>query len=350
MITVVIPTRNRAMYLRQSIASVLEQTFTDLTLVISDNASTDSTPEVVSQFDDPRLEYVRLPENIGLLGNFNRTLEDIRTPYVLQLADDEILYPTHLEKCLQALESHAHAGIVHTAFDVIGPSGEPVFFDMDWRGADAGTDTVVEPGHAFVRESLLSWHRVHASTTLIRTSALPDVKFDPEDWPPVDFALWLRLALDWDIAFIPEPLAAWRIHPNSHSASVGQYTPTGYIDSADYYLVGETVKLRFLERYAHQIDDASELEAQIRRWTGYVLVNRVGRLTLPQRKRGHTARLLLQAIRMKPQVALRSDAWRLMVASMLGPRLVDRVKRAVRGAEPAAPPVAAPDDGSSAAR
>ena len=61
--------------------------------MVSDNASDDSTPQVVASFDDPRLEYVRQPENLGLLGNHNWFLERLDTDYALILPDDDLVYP-----------------------------------------------------------------------------------------------------------------------------------------------------------------------------------------------------------------------------------------------------------------
>ena len=79
-VTVFIPTYNRARLLPEAIESVLAQTYDDFRLEVSDNASDDATPEVVASFDDPRLEYVRQPENLGLLGNHNWFLAAARTP------------------------------------------------------------------------------------------------------------------------------------------------------------------------------------------------------------------------------------------------------------------------------
>ena len=90
-VTVFIPTYNRAGLLPEAIKSVLGQTYDDFKLVVSDNASDDSTPEIVASFDDPRLEYVRQPENLGLLGNHNWFLQRIETDYALILPDDDLV-------------------------------------------------------------------------------------------------------------------------------------------------------------------------------------------------------------------------------------------------------------------
>ena len=66
-LTVGIPTFNRAAWLRESIESVLAQTFTSFRLIVSDNASDDDTPEVVRSFGDERIDYVRSERNVGAI-------------------------------------------------------------------------------------------------------------------------------------------------------------------------------------------------------------------------------------------------------------------------------------------
>ena len=74
---VFILTYNRAGYLKESIESVLNSTFRDFTLTVVDNCSTDNTEEVVRSFDDPRLKYVKHPENIGGINNINSAIKII---------------------------------------------------------------------------------------------------------------------------------------------------------------------------------------------------------------------------------------------------------------------------------
>src|SRR3954451_9236577 len=74
--TVIVPTRNRARLLRQTMASVLAQTYRDFELVICDNASTDDTGDVVASFEDERIRLVRRPHDIGMVDNHRRSLEE----------------------------------------------------------------------------------------------------------------------------------------------------------------------------------------------------------------------------------------------------------------------------------
>ena len=74
-VSVCIPTYNRAPLLAQAIQSVLGQTLQDFELLISDNASTDDTEAVVRSFDDPRIRYVRNEINLGGRANYDRCLQ-----------------------------------------------------------------------------------------------------------------------------------------------------------------------------------------------------------------------------------------------------------------------------------
>src|SRR5688572_25913814 len=108
-VTAAVPTYNRAAMLREAIESVLAQTYGDLRLVVADNASTDETPAVVAGCSDPRLEYVRRPENLGLLGNFQDCLARLDGEYSLILCDDDVLRPSFLEETVAKLDAHPAA-------------------------------------------------------------------------------------------------------------------------------------------------------------------------------------------------------------------------------------------------
>jgi glycosyltransferase involved in cell wall biosynthesis len=106
-VTVGVPTYNRAESLARALESVLSQTYADLELVVSDNASTDGTPATCATFAerDKRVRAVRQPKNVGLTENFNRLLGEATGEFVMVLADDDWLEPTYVETCLGALDA-----------------------------------------------------------------------------------------------------------------------------------------------------------------------------------------------------------------------------------------------------
>lgn len=109
---VFILTYNRSLYLKQSIESVLASSFKDFTLTVVDNSSTDDTEQVVKSYDDPRLKYVRHPENIGGINNINSAIKMSTGDYIVLFHDDDKMTPTMIEEEYNFLEAHPEAGCV----------------------------------------------------------------------------------------------------------------------------------------------------------------------------------------------------------------------------------------------
>ena len=109
---VFILTYNRAGYLRESIRSVLDSSFTGFTLTVVDNCSTDETEEVVKSFDDPRLRYVKHDRNIGGINNINSAIKMSTGDYIVLFHDDDLMKPDMLSAEYEFLEKFPEAGCV----------------------------------------------------------------------------------------------------------------------------------------------------------------------------------------------------------------------------------------------
>jgi len=164
-VTIVIPTFDRAQWLPGAIESVLRQSYPAFELIVSDNASTDGTPEAVRRFDDPRLTYVRHDVNLGLNEHFNLWLERATTEYLVLLPDDDRLAPDFLEATMPVLDGQPRTGLVHGAVDVVGSRGEVIAARHGMTGLE---HDVVEQGSVFIRETMSAGYRVHASSALLR--------------------------------------------------------------------------------------------------------------------------------------------------------------------------------------
>ena len=324
-VTILLPTYNRARLLPEAIKSVLGQTYDDFKLVVSDNASDDSTPVVMASFDDPRIEYVRQPENIGILANHNWLLQRIETDYSLILSDDDLLYPEGLERLVAELDRLPRAGMVHAGFDVIDGNGSVLLPRTNWTyGIEQDK---VESAQEFITESMKWSCRVCASTALMRTEALPPGGMSMDDFPAIDFGMWLRMAGGGlEFAFVNETLGAYRIHGTTHSAAFGPPQGPGYVQGIEIVLQLKTVKLRFLDTHDGRIGEPRKLRRLAERSRRHELVVMVRNLTLPDRKPGPTFRALVSAVRVDPGVLLGAAAWKLAGASVIGPRLTERIK------------------------
>ena len=110
-ITVAIPVYNGEKFLKTCVESILKQTRVDFELIISDNASTDSTATICKEYEknDDRIKCLSQEKNMGGVHNFNTLLENATGDYFLFMPVDNYLSPTYLEKCSKILDSNPDA-------------------------------------------------------------------------------------------------------------------------------------------------------------------------------------------------------------------------------------------------
>src|SRR5688572_111945 len=104
MVSVIIASYNKAPYVRETIGSVLTQTFSDLELIVVDDCSTDGTQNAISEFADPRLKTTVLSENHGANHCRNLGLSSASGRYVMFLDADDLLSPDCIERRMKAAD------------------------------------------------------------------------------------------------------------------------------------------------------------------------------------------------------------------------------------------------------
>lgn len=124
LVTIAIPTYNRAgSYLPQALASAIGQTYENIEIIISDNCSTDGTPELVVRQTDPRIRYYRQSQSITPNDNFNFCIERARGEYFLLLLDDELVDPQFVATCIAAANNRDDVGLIRTGLRLIDANG-----------------------------------------------------------------------------------------------------------------------------------------------------------------------------------------------------------------------------------
>lgn len=298
LVSVVIPAFNRARTLPRAIRSVLHQGYANLELIVVDDCSTDNTAEVIAQFGDPRLRYVRLERNQGAGGARNEGIRQARGQYVaFQDSDDEWLADKLEKQVAAALEAGGedvavfHVKVVYGRDEarIYGP-GRVVCVPRLSEAEQAGD--FVKLTH---QANLISPQTLMFSRALVEKSGM----FDPllrsnEDW---DFAL--RLVRHAHVIFLDEPLVMTYILGDSIST---------------LKLSGVRSMLRIVLKLRRQNDvDPGVLSDHFGR-VGYSLA-RIG-------KPRSGARLIRQAIRYAPA---RPKHWARLAMSMLGLTRTERV-------------------------
>jgi glycosyltransferase involved in cell wall biosynthesis len=125
LVSIGLPVRNGEHRVPSAIMSALTQRYSNIELVISDNASTDGTEEVCREFArrDPRVAYYRQDQNIGLLNNFVATMQLARGDLFCWLGDDDELQTDYLGRCVEVLANEERFVLVTTDTSVLWPDG-----------------------------------------------------------------------------------------------------------------------------------------------------------------------------------------------------------------------------------
>ena len=127
-VTIGLPVFDGENFIREAINSVLVQTYSDFELIIRDNASTDQTEAICRELaeKDSRVRYIRNTHNIGAGPNFNGLVELARGRYFKWLAHDDLLAPTFLARCIDALEGERAAVLACPRVRFIDSQGNEV--------------------------------------------------------------------------------------------------------------------------------------------------------------------------------------------------------------------------------
>ncbi len=201
-VTVLLAFRNREAFLRDAIDSILDQTFTDFEFVIVDDASTDSSAEILEQCDDLRIRLVSNRKPIGMARSLNRGIALARGRYIARMEPDGLSLPGRLHQQIALLEADADCAMVATHAEAI-----------DVLGLQSGI--IETPNDDAIARTLLQENCVVDGSAMFRRRVLDDVGLYDENLDVAmgasivdleDYDLWLRMSQEHRIRVIPEPL------------------------------------------------------------------------------------------------------------------------------------------------
>jgi glycosyltransferase involved in cell wall biosynthesis len=214
-----LPVYNGERYIEESIDSLLAQSFSDFELIICDNGSTDRTEEICRAYEarDPRVRYLRNPENLGVFGNHAKCFALASGDYYFWAADDDIRAPEFLERCIAVLDAEPDVVLCYTAIQVIGEHGEKI--DAVEQRVDAENPDAVARFESLIRMD----YRLEPVMGLFRTSALRATGAHGL-YPDSDRNLLAELGLRGRFRRLPEILfyrrdhadRSIRAHPSRH--------------------------------------------------------------------------------------------------------------------------------------
>jgi glycosyltransferase involved in cell wall biosynthesis len=122
-VSVIIPSYNHEAYIAECINSVLNQTFQDFEIIITDDASTDRTVQVIERFNDPRIKLFKHSINKGASVATNNCIRQSKGKYIAMLSSDDAWYPNKLDIQVKYLDTHPKIGAVFGKADWIDETG-----------------------------------------------------------------------------------------------------------------------------------------------------------------------------------------------------------------------------------
>ncbi len=204
-----LPVRNGEAFLAEALRSILDQTFGDFQLLISDNACTDRTGEICRHFAglDPRVRYSRNPVDLGAAANFNLVFARSTSRFFKWAAHDDVLEPRFLERCLEVLDSDPSTVLAYSKIRRIDAAGEVTGTCDIARRFDAG-----RPHQRWA--ALIRRHPCVSVFGVVRSEALRRTRgLGP--YVASDLCLLAELGLAGKIFEIPEYLFRRRDHPDT---------------------------------------------------------------------------------------------------------------------------------------
>jgi glycosyltransferase involved in cell wall biosynthesis len=204
---------NHEKYVGQAVQSVLDQTYQDFELVITDDTSTDRTAGKIAEFTDPRIKLFRFPKNRGQFVATNHCLRQSRGEYLAVLNSDDVFLPGKLERQVQFLDDHPEVGAVFCGVRIIDEQGRIV----------RGKKTFLcenRPRSEWLNRFFYKDNRLCHPSVLMRRQCHEVVGEYNECYAQLaDYDLWIRLCMRYEMYILPEELVGFRVLPQNANMS-----------------------------------------------------------------------------------------------------------------------------------
>jgi len=207
-ISVILPVYNGEQYIRETIDSILSQTFRDFELIIINDSSTDGTVSIIKEYADPRIAVVHNETNSGLIYTLNRGLTLCTGKYIARIDADDIALKERLQTQFDFMEAHPEVGVCGCSIEIFNDKNtrrQRVDFagsDLDIRAFTFFQSPFNHPS-SFIRKSILDEHCLQ----------YPEQYLHAED-----YGLWLEVLKYTKGANIPTVLTRYRKHEKSITA------------------------------------------------------------------------------------------------------------------------------------
>jgi glycosyltransferase involved in cell wall biosynthesis len=200
LISVIMPVYNGEKYIRETIDSVLNQTYRNFEFIIVDDGSTDSTRQIVSSYDDKRIVPLSLPRNQGVCNARNQGTGIAKGEYIAFCDADDLYGPNRLQTQLDFLTANPSVDVCGSYF-IVFENGQEIL--------------VKHPLHdQQIKEHFFTGNCIGQPSVMGKASVFRQYQYNPELQASEDYELWARMAMGGIVfANLPYALVKYRLHP-----------------------------------------------------------------------------------------------------------------------------------------
>lgn len=214
-VSVILTSYNYGQYLKDTINSVLNQTFKDWELIVVDDCSTDNSVEIITEFanSDGRIKVIRNYENQGLAAAVQTGLIAATGEWVAFLESDDLWREDYLQTKLEAAEKYPGAGFIYNGVE---------FFDKNAESVRAKFQSIIDKNRKLKSPRKMFYSFGYENPVLTMSSVMAKrvlfdgLSFDTPIDKLLDWYLYIQLARKTDFYYIDKPLTLWRQHSDSY--------------------------------------------------------------------------------------------------------------------------------------
>jgi|688.fasta_scaffold19807_8 glycosyltransferase involved in cell wall biosynthesis len=207
LVSIVINCYNGEKYLRQSIESILDQSYQNLELIFWDNHSTDQSKNIIKSYDDKRIKYFFSQNHSTLYQARNLALKECKGDFISFLDVDDYYLKDRIVKQLLHFKDQK-VGVTYSNY---------YRYYEDINKKKLLTNKMLPSGN--LTKYILEESQISFMTVMIRKKSLESLQFNFDQKYSIigDYDLLYRLSFNWDFYYIKEPLAVYRIHDDNFS-------------------------------------------------------------------------------------------------------------------------------------
>ncbi len=273
-VSVVMPAYGNETYVGEAITSILNQTFMDFELIIVYDEITDTARALINSFNDMRIKLIENTQREGLATSLNQGIARANGEYIARHDSDDISSPGRLEKQVKYLDAHPEVAVLGTSVYIIDGDGKRTEF----RPASPAPDRTLMKGNKLNHGSVMLRKTVIESVG--GYNACKEVEYAE------DYELWLRIARQYKIRNLFQPLYNLRMHRGSICSSKAEQQSLnvirvqrmaaditkygcgyGYDANLDYNDLTVTEKIRFHNMVAYNYIQVNDIESARKEYT-----------------------------------------------------------------------------------